>query len=50
LLNRTVAFSDTAVIAKGIEEGLQYQDMERAAAQLILNRLAFIRRPAAKAG
>ena len=50
LLNRTVAYSDTAVIAKSIEEGLQYQDMERAAARLIVNRLAFIRRPAAQLG
>ena len=49
LLNRTVAFSDTAVIAKGLEEGLQYQDMERAAARLIVNRVVFLQRPAAKA-
>ena len=48
-LNRTVAYSDTVVIAKELEEQLQYQDMVKAAAQLILNRLSFIKRPAAKA-
>ena len=49
-LNRTVAYSDTAVISKELEEQLQYQDMVKVAAQLITNRLAFVKRPAAKAG
>jgi LPS-assembly lipoprotein len=48
-LNRTVSYSDTVVIAKELEEQLQYQDMVKSAAQLIVNRMAFIKRPA-KAG
>jgi LPS-assembly lipoprotein len=48
-LNRSVAYSDTVVIAKELEEQLQYQDMVRTAAQMIVNRLAFVRRPAPKA-
>jgi LPS-assembly lipoprotein len=49
-LNRSVAYSDTVVIAKELEEQLQYQDMVRAAAQLIVNRMSFVKRPLPKAG
>jgi LPS-assembly lipoprotein len=48
-LNRSVSYSDTVVIAKELEEQLQYQDMVRSAAQLIVNRIAFLKRAAPKA-